>query len=104
MRFYTWKATRGAPKGQIRYGSWWISKEIPKHDLVFVFNEFKGGEIEFLQMYFRRLDKAYEEATTRAKSPMAVKLIMAAKSIMIAEKAAIKRPPRATGFDWSIVH
>ena len=76
---------------------------IPKHDLVFTFHEYKGGDIESLRGYFKRLDKAYEEMTTRSKAMASVKLLMAAKAIMAAEKRAIEKPPRATGFDWSIV-
>lgn len=103
MRFYTWRATRDAPVGQMRYGSWWISKTMPKHDLVFTFHEYKGGDIDTLKGYFRRLDKAYEEMTTRSKAMASVKLLMAAKAIMVAEKKAVEKPLRATGFDWSII-
>lgn len=98
MRFYTWRATYAAPAGQLRYGSWWISKTMPKHDLVFTFNEYKGGDIDTLKEYFKRLDKAYDEATRREKARASVKLIMAAKAMMVAEKRAVEKPPRATGF------
>ena len=102
MRFYTWRATRDAPKGQIKYGNWWISKTRPTVDC-YGFDEYKGGDDKYLRLFFRRLDKAYEEATTRKRAMASMKLLMSAKAIMMAEKKAVEKPIRATGFNWDNV-